>query len=73
MRFPANCETKEMTLNLFQYMVCGRCPVIRIIGVRGCSFTINVDIFRHLELEIAISIPSPNDEKWKQTIQQHNG
>ena len=34
---------------------------------------INITMFRHLELGIALAIPAPNDEKLKATIQQVKG
>ena len=45
-------------------IVCGRCSVSQITQLRRCIFSKNINIFRHLELEIALAIPGPNDEKY---------
>ena len=45
-------------------IVCGRCSVILIVQYWRCLFFININIFRHLMLEIALAIPASNDEKY---------
>ena len=37
------------------------------------SILININIFHHLKLEIALAIPASNEWKYKQTIQLHSG
>ena len=50
-------------------IVWGRCSVSQIIQLKKC---VNINIFRHLKLEIASSIPASNDEKynWNNTAEQ---
>ena len=42
----------------------GRCSVSLITQLRRCIFSKNVNIFRHLKLDIALAIPASNDEKY---------
>ena len=44
-------------------IVCGRCSASQIVQIRICIFSKNINIFRHLKLEIALAIPASNDEK----------
>ena len=39
--------------------------VHQIIKYWRCLFFININIFRHLKLEIALAIPASNDEKYR--------
>ena len=48
----------------FDKIVFGGCLVYPIIQYWTCLFFKNSNIFRHLELEIALAIPAPNDEKY---------
>ena len=45
-------------------IVCGRCSANQISQFRRYIFSNNTNIFRHLELEIALAIPAPSDEKY---------
>ena len=45
-------------------ILCGGCSVSQIIQFRRRIFLKKINIFRHLELEIALAIPAPNDEKY---------
>ena len=45
-------------------IVCGGCSVSRITQFRRCKCSKNINIFSHLELEIALAIPASNDEKY---------
>ena len=45
-------------------MVCGRRPVSQLIQFKICLFKKNINLFRHLKLEIALAIPAANDEKY---------
>ena len=42
---------------------CAGCSVSQIAQFRRCLFSKNINIFRHLELEIVLAIPASNDEK----------
>ena len=48
-------------------MACGRRSISQIIQFKGCLFSKNIYIFRHLKLEIALAIPASNDEKYYTT------
>ena len=48
---------------LFIFFVFGRCSVNPILSYWGCLFFINIRIFHHLKLEIALAIPASNGEK----------
>ena len=45
-------------------IVCGRCSVRQITQIRRCIFFLNINIFRHLKLEIVLAIPASYDEKY---------
>ena len=47
--------------------VCGRCSISQIIPFNICLFSKNINICRHLKLEIALAIPALNDEKYNTT------
>ena len=68
LREPYICVFKHISeqINLTQVaeMFSGRCLVNLIITFRRCIyFCINIIIFRHLEQEIALAIPAPNEGK----------
>ena len=44
-------------------IVCGRCSASQIVPIRIFIFSRNINMFRHLKLEIALAIPASNDEK----------
>ena len=44
-------------------IVCSRCSVRQITKFKRCIFLKNINIFRHLKLEIVLAIPASNDEK----------
>ena len=50
--------------NKIHHIVYDRCSVDQNVNFYTCSFVINSHIFRHLELEVALAIPAPNDEKY---------
>ena len=60
-RFQANFRPINSTRIV--KMFCGRCSVNLIITFWRCVLFINIFLFRHLELEIALAISDPNDEK----------
>ena len=45
-------------------ITCGRCRVSQIAQFRRCIFSQNIDLFRHLELEIGSAIPASIDGKY---------
>ena len=53
-------------------IVLGRRRVSQIAQFRRCIFSKILNIFRHLELGIALAIPAPNDEKynWNNSVGQ---
>ena len=53
--------------------VCFRCSVSQIIQFRICISKKYINIFRHLELEIASAIPASNDKNAIEVIQQDKG
>ena len=65
-RFEADFKPNNMPLKI-DNRVCGRCPISRIIQFKKCLFSKNINIFRHLKLEIALAIPAANDEKYSTT------
>ena len=54
-------------------MVCDICSISPIIQFERCLFLKNIDIFRHLKLEIALAIPASNDEKYNTTYSVRQG
>ena len=54
-------------------MVCGGRPVSQIIQFKICLFSKNINIFRHLQLEIALAIPASNEKKYNIPIQHDKG
>ena len=45
-------------------IVCGRFSVSQITQFRRCTFSKNINMFRHLELDIVLAIPASNDENY---------
>ena len=60
MRFQANVGPNKLNPNCSNI---GGCLVILKIFFKNVHFFIDIIIFRHLELEIALAIPASNDEK----------
>ena len=58
-RFQANF--RPINSNRITRMFCDRCLVNLIINFEDVYFLINIIIFRHLELEIALAIPASNE------------
>ena len=62
-RFQADFKPNNMLLKI-ENIVCGRRSISQIIQFKRCIFKKNINIFRHLKLEIALAIPASNDEKY---------
>ena len=70
-RLQADYKPNNMSLKM--NIVCGRCSASQITQFRRCIFSSNINIFCHLELEIALAIQLQMTKNTILTIQQDMG